>query len=195
MERQKLKAEKRTITGRKVKKLRREGILPGNVFGNKVKSLSLQVPTKEFQKLYSQVGESGLIDLAVDGEVKPVLVHNVHFHPVSSDPLHVDFHQVSLTEKTTAMIQIELIGESPAVESKIGILIQPLSEVEVEALPTDLPDHLEANVSTLTEIGQAITVADLKFDKAKVEIKADPEEVVAKIDALAEEVELPPVPA
>lgn len=193
MNRPKLEAIKREITGRKVKKLRREGLLPANVYGKTTKSLALELPIKDFQKIYDQVGESGLVDLTVDGEVKPVLIHNVQVDPVMDTPLHADFHQVSLTEKTTAMISIELVGESPAVTQKIGILIQPVSEVEVEALPQDLPDHLEVNVSGLSEVGSSLTVADIPVDKTKVEIKTNPEEVVVKIDQLAVE-EVAPAP-
>ncbi len=191
-----LKAEKRQTTGRKVKKLRREGLLPANLYGKGVKSMALQVPLKEFQKIYEEVGESGLIDLLFDKESRPILIHGVQLHPVTDEPLHADFHQVSLTEKTTATVPIELIGEAPAVAQKIGILIQPMSEVEVEALPQDLPEHLEVNISGLAQIDDAVTVADISVDKTKVEIKANLEETVAKIDALAKEEEVvPPPPA
>ncbi|MDP3954921.1 MAG: 50S ribosomal protein L25 [bacterium] len=192
MERPKLQAKKRTVTGREVKKLRRGGILPANVYGKTVKSVALELPVKDFQKIYEQVGESGLVDLAIDGEIKPVLIHNVQLDPVMDTPLHADFHQVSLTEKTTAMISIELVGESPAVTQKMGILIQPLSEVEVEALPQDLPDHLMVNVSKLAVVGDSVTVGDIVVDK-KVEILTNSEELVAKIDQLAAE-EVAPVP-
>lgn len=194
MERPKLQAQKRTITGRKVKKLRREGILPANLYGKNVKSCTLEIPLRDFQKIYADVGETGLVDLKTNGETRPVLIHNVQLHPVTDEPLHVDFHQVSLTEKTTATVPIELVGESPAVEQKMGILIQPVSEVEVEALPQDLPEHLTINVSNLAQIGDAVTVADLVVDKKKVEIKASSEEVVAKIDALVKEEEIAPPP-
>lgn len=193
MARPKLEAEKRTIAGRKVKKLRREGILPTNLYGDKISSMALQLPIKEFQRVYDQVGESGLVDLKADGQVYPVLIHNVQLHPLTELPLHADFHKVSLTEKTTAMVAIEMEGESPAVEQKLGILIQPLSEVEVEALPQDLPERLTVDISKLEQVGDAVTVADIKTDP-KVEIKANKEEVVAKIDELAEE-EVAPAPA
>lgn len=196
MARPKLKAEKREISGRKVKKLRREGILPANLYGKKVKSLALQFPLKEFQKVYDEVGESGLVDLQIDSETRPVLIHNVQLHSVSDEPLHADLHQVSLTEKTTATIPVELLGEAPAVEQRLGILIQPIAELEVEALPADLPEHLEINISNLAQVDDAVTVADILIDKAKVEIKAESSEVVAKIAPLVKEEEVaPPAPA
>lgn len=192
MEKIKLEAKKRKVLGRKVKKLRREGILPANLYGKKIKSQALGVLVKDFLKVYQEAGETGLVDLKIDGETKPVLIHNVQFHPVTDQPIHIDFHQVSLTEKTTATIPIELVGESPAAEKKIGILIQPLSELEVEALPGDFPEHLVVNISSLKEVDDALTVGDIEVDKKKVKILANEKEIVAKIEPLAEEVVAPP---
>lgn len=191
----KLETQKRKIFGRKVKKLRKEGILPANLYGKHLKSQAIDVPLKDFKKVYTEAGETGLIDLEIDGEAHPVLIHNVQLHPVTGDPLHIDFRQVSLTEKTTAMVPIELVGESPAVEQQIGVLMQTLSEIEVEALPQDLPDRLMVDVSGLTEIDDAVTIGDIKVDSQKITLKADPEEIVAKIGPLAKEEEVAPPPA
>lgn len=192
----KLIAQPRKILGRKVKKLRREGVLPANLYGKKIKSQALEMNSIDFFKIYKEVGETGLVDLTIGSQVHPVLIHNLQTHSVTSEPLHVDFRQVSLTEKTTATVPIEIRGEAPAVEQKLGILIQPLIEVEVEALPADLPDELVVDVSQLAEVNQVITVADLVYDKKKVEVKAEPTQVVAKINPLEkEEVVAPPPPA
>ena len=156
-----LTAKSRKTLGRKVKKLRREGLLPANLYGKKIKSLALELPAAEFLKVYKQEGETGLIDLKINSQTHPVLVHNLQIHPVTDEPLHVDFRQVSLTEKTTADVPIEIRGDAPAVEQKKGILIQPLNEIEVEALPADLPDQILVDVSKLDEVGQSISVADL----------------------------------
>ena len=182
-----LTAKSRKTLGRKVKKLRREGLLPANLYGKKIKSLALELPAAEFLKIYEQEGETGLIDLKINSQTHPVLVHNLQIHPVTDEPLHVDFRQVSLTEKTTADVPIEIRGDAPAVEQKKGILIQPLNEVEVEALPADLPDQVVVDVSKLEEVGQSISVADLVYDKNKVKILADPSETVVKINPLEEE--------
>jgi len=189
-----LKVEKRKVLGRKVKRLRREGILPANIYGKNVKSLAVQVSLKDFLPVYKKVGETGIVELKLTGEdkVRPTLIHNVQFDPVSSQPLHVDFHQVSLTEKITATIPIQLVGESPAIEQKIGVLIQPLSEVEVEALPTDLPDQFTVDISGLKEVDQAITVGDLK-PPAGVKILASEKEILVKINPPAKEEVAPPV--
>lgn len=189
-----LEAKKRIVLGHKVKKLRKEGSLPANLYGKNIESQALEVAIKDFQGMFAKVGETGLIDLKFGEETRPVLIHNVQRHPLTNEPLHVDFHQVSLKEKTTATVRVEFVGEAPAVREKIGILIQPLSEVEIEALPQDLPEHLEVIISSLSQVGNTVTVGDIKVDKEKVTIKTSPEEVVAKIDALAKAEEVAPSP-
>ena len=192
MARPKIVAEKRKILGRKVKKLRREGILPANLFGKKIKSQALQVSQKELLEVFEKMGETGLIDLAVDKQkARPVLISSLQVDPVTGSSLHVDFHQVDLEEKTVVAVPIELIGTSPVIEKDEGVLVQPLLEVEVEALPQQLPDHLEADVSVLTKLNDAVRVSDLKVGK-EVEIKAEKNEIVVKVGALREE-EVAPV--
>lgn len=182
MNRSKLTVEKRDILGKTVKKLRREGILPANIYGKDIKSLAVQLPQKEFEKVFKDVGETGLVDVAVNGQVKPSLIHNVQYDYLRN-PLHADFFQVNLKEKVKTMVPIEIIGEAKAVVDKIGLLLQPISEVEVEALPEDLPEHIEVNVETLAAIDEQITVADIKPPKG-VSILTDPDQVVVKIGEL-----------
>jgi len=192
MARPKVVVQKRKILGRKVKQLRREGILPANLFGKKIKSQTLQVNQKDFLKVFDKAGETGLVDLVIDKQkVRPVLISNVQVDPVTDDPLHVNFHQVNLKEKTVAAVEISLVGKSPAVEKEEGVLVQTLSEVEVEALPANLPDHLEIDVSLLKAVNDAVRVKDLKVGKG-VEIKAEANEIVAKISALTKEEEVVP---
>jgi large subunit ribosomal protein L25 len=195
-EKPKLPAEKRQLAGRQVKKLRREGILPANIYGKKVKSCAVQLDLKTFLPVYQEVGETGIVNLALKGEtkVRPVLIHNLQLDPVTDQPLHADFYQVDLKQKVTADIPIEVAGESPAVKEKAGILIQPLTEVEVEALPTDLPDQLEVNISNLKKVDDAVTVGDLKVPKG-VKVLTAPKQILAKIEPLAEEEEEAPPPA
>lgn len=177
-----LKAEKRTVTGRKVKNLRREGLLPGNIYGKSEASQALQLNVKDFEKAYKQAGETGLVELSVAGDVKHVLISNIHVNPVTDEFLHVDFRQVSLKEKVLANVPVEIVGEAQAEKDGIGTLVVQLNEVEVEALPLDLPESFNVDVSGLVEVDQAIFVKDLKYDKQKVEIKADLEAIVAKIE-------------
>lgn len=187
----KLKATKRKTLGRKIKKLRAEGFLPANVYGKKVKSQALTVELKEFLNVFKTVGETGVVYLTVDKETKPrpVLVHNLQVDPVSDLPLHADFHQVDLTEKVHVPIPVELKGEAPAV-IKGGVLVQIMDEIEVEALPTDLPESFVVDVSVIEEVGQGIMVKDLKVDKKKVKVLVENEEaLLVKVEAPKEEKE------
>lgn len=173
MERNKLKAHKRTVFGRKVKSLRKQGNIPGNIYGRKIKSSAVYVDKAEFNKIHAKAGESTLIDLDVNGTVHPVLIHNIQTHPVDNSTLHADFYQVDLKEKVTTKVPFVFIGEAGAVKDKIGVLLTLLNEVEVEALPTDLPDKIEVDLTKLAVIGDNITIADLKAsDKVKILVES-----------------------
>ena len=184
--RETLKAFKRTVLGKKVKALRKEGLLPANMFGKGIKSLSVQLPLKDFQQVFNKVHETGLVDLEVEGENHPILIQNVQIHPITHLPLHADFFKVNLKEKVKAMIPLVSIGEPKAVTDKIGVLLQTLSEVEVEALPADLPEHIEVNVEGLKNLDESISVGDLKVP-AGVEILAESHELVFRIGELVSE--------
>lgn len=191
-----LKADKRSLEGRKVKKLRKEGILPGNVYGKKTKSQSVQVNLKDFEKTYKEIGETGLLSLQIGNDERPVLIHNLQLNPVTDEPVHVDFLQVDLKEKVEADIPVELIGESPAEKQALGTVVQYVNEIKVEALPTDLPEKFEVNVESLTDVDQSVFVKDLKYDSGKIEIKGDLEAIVAKVEPpQKEEVAPTPMPA
>ncbi len=182
MKRFKLAAEPRKITGKKVKKLRREGILPANVYGKDIKSQSLQLPLSEFQKVFEEAGETGVVDLQVGEQTIPVLIHNLHTD-YRNTPLHADFFKVNLKEKVKTMVPIEVVGEPKAVTDKIGLLMEITSEVEVEALPTELPEKIEVNVGNLANIDDQITVEQLTKPEG-VEILTDPNLIVVKIGEL-----------
>lgn len=187
-----LTAEKREIFGRKIKKLRRGGLLPANIYGRNIKSLAVQVKTDDFQKVFDEVGETGLVELKVNGEVHPVLIHNLQTDPVTDLPLHADFLEVNLKEKVVATVPVELIGEAPA-EKEGGVVVQQMHEVEVEALPTDLPEKIEVDISGLANIDDAVKVGELKVDRSKVEIKEDdPERIVVSITPPTKEEEVAP---
>ena len=190
-----LKAEVRKISGRKVKNLRKDGILPGNISGKKIKSEAVQVVFKDFDKVYKEAGETGLVTLEIGKEEKPVLIHNLQVNPVSDVPVHVDFLQVDLKEKVEADVPVELIGESPAEKQALGTVVQYINEIKVEALPMDLPEKFEVDTTELSEVDQAIYVKDLKVDRAKVDIKTGPDEIVVKVEPpQKEEVVAPPTP-
>lgn len=172
-----LKFTKRELFGRKVSRLRKEGLIPANIFGKKIDSEAISIDSREFLSVFKKAGETQIIDL--DG--KPVLVSNLQKDPISDAVIHVDFRQVDLTEKITAMVPVEIEGESPAEKQNLGTVVQQISEIEVEALPADLPEKIVVDSSILAEVDQAIYVKDLKVDK-KVEIKTDMESIVVKVE-------------
>ena len=182
-----LEAKKRDILGKKVKKLRQEGLLPVTVYGKGIKSESLTVPTKEFLQVYGKAGETGLVELKFEGKDLPTLISNVQIHALSRLPLHVEFRAVNLKEKIRANVPVELVGESPAVQNTVGVLLQTINEIEVEALPTDLPEKIEVDVAGLAEIDQQVTVGQLKIPSG-VEVLTSAEDVVVKVaPAVSEE--------
>ncbi len=184
MEQTPLTAQLRTVLGRKVKTLRKQGILPAHVFGHKIETIHIQVQKKEFEKVFAKTGETGIISLEIDKEKRPVLVKNIQVHPVTDEPIHIDFYQVNLSEKVTVNVPLEIMGEAPAEQKKVGLLLTPVSELEVEALPADIPENIQVDVSKLENIGDEIRVKDLPIDKTKVEVKTDEELVVVSIGEL-----------
>ncbi len=179
-----LKGKKRTEVGRKVKNLRKQGLLPANLYGNKIKSQAVEVLLKDFQYVYSKAGESKIVNLSfAQGEPHPILIHNVQIDYRSRLPLHADFYQVNLKEKVKTKVPVVLQGESPAVIQKIGLLLQTLNEVEVEALPADLPEKLIVDISALTALDQEVKVADLKLLPG-VTLLSDSKLVIVKVSEL-----------
>lgn len=188
-----LKAENRTVLGKKVKKLRREGLLPANVYGKGLASKALQVKLADFLTIYKEVGETGLVDLQIDGKAKPVLIKNLQMNFQTRTPLHTDFYQVNLKEKIKAMVPVHLTGEAKAVAEKVGMLLQTMSEIEVEALPDKLPEHIEVNIENLSAVDDHITVADVVAPE-EVIIATDPNQTIVRITEFAK-VEEPEVEA
>lgn len=181
-----LEAKIRNISGKKVKSLRKQGILPAGVFGHNVKSVSLSVVAKDFNKVYKQAGETGLVELKYGNVSQHTLIADVQIHPLTRELLHIQFHAVNLSEKIKANVPLELIGDSPAVANNIGLLLQTLNEVEVEALPTDLPEKIEVEVMALSEVNQQVLVSQLTAPKG-VEILTGAEEVAVKVVPLISE--------
>jgi large subunit ribosomal protein L25 len=183
--RPKLNVSSREILGKKVKKLRQEGLTPAHIYGKDIKPINISVDSKAFSTIFRDVGETGLIDL-VFGQQKPrpVLVDALQLHPVSGEPLHIDFHQVALTEKVKAEVPIEIVGEAPAVAEKKGVLLTILDTLEVEALPPDLPEALKVDVSRLSEVNETLKVSDLVINEKKIEVLAGPDEILVKIGPL-----------
>lgn len=192
-----LNAQRREISGSKVKTLRKQGKLPGVIFSKRT-STTGKNPTnivgdaKEFGKIYKEAGESTLITLKLPNEEdRPVLVSEVQVDPITLEPIHVSFYRVDLSQKIKAHIPIEITGEENClpVKNGEGIIITIIDEVEVECLPGDLPSEFQVDVSALQNVEDTLTVAQtIKVDPSKVELLVDPEAIIVKID-FAEQLE------
>jgi large subunit ribosomal protein L25 len=160
-----LAVTERTVLGKKVNALRREGLIPAELYGHGVPNVHLSVSAKEFAKTYAAAGENTVITLAVGKEKIPVIVNHVERHYLSGKPASIDFYQVRMDEKITARIPIEFIGDSIAVKEKGAIINKSMVEIEVEALPNDLPRQLAADLSLLDDIDKTIYVRDIAVPK------------------------------
>lgn len=183
-----LKAQKRDIFGKKLHKQREAGLLPVVVYGAGEKAISLFVDTKEFLKIWKQAGESSIVSLHTPNAKKEVLIQEVSLHPVSDKPLHADLYMVKADQAIRVSIPIKFEGVSPAAKTFGGVLVKVLHEVEVEALPANLPHEFTVDVSKIVNLEDVITVKDIKTG-AGVEIMALPDDVVALVSVGKEEVE------
>lgn len=191
-----LTAKIRKELGKKVKNLREKGILPGVLYGPKIKSFSLEIDLKEFEKVYQQAGESSLITLSIakgKDEAKAsspsdkigqkeflVLIHAVEIDALSQKPIHVDFYQPKLDEEITAEIPLVFEGESQAVKDLEGTLVRNIHEIEIRALPQNLPHEIRVNIEKLKTFEDNILIKDLVLPK-EVKTLKEAEEIVALV--------------
>jgi large subunit ribosomal protein L25 len=176
-----LNVSPRPVLGKKVKRLRREGIIPANVYGHALDSVAIQVPRDELVRVIRTAGRNEIIYLRLDGEEpRPTFVRQVQRNPVTDAILHVDFYQISLLEKVRMEVPLALVGTAPAEQTYGGTLLHSLDSITVEGLPTDIPSAIEVDVSGLAEIDAAIHVGELSV-AGEVTVLTDPEVVVAKI--------------
>jgi large subunit ribosomal protein L25 len=186
-----LTAEKRTVTGKQVRQLRREGWVPAVMYGHGFEPVPLQFEERSLAHILSKVGGSQLIGINVKGDKQPemALVRDVQRDPIRGNFLHVDFYRVRMTERLTAEVPLVVVGESPVIEAREGILLQGISAIEVECLPGDLVDAIEVDLSDLVEIDQGIYVRDLAVP-AGIDVLTDVDEMIVRIVPLeAEEIE------
>ncbi|MEK6721722.1 MAG: 50S ribosomal protein L25 [Chloroflexota bacterium] len=171
----------RDVTGKAVARLRRDGRLPGVVYGHGEPSTSVSVDTHEFEQLRRHAGPNTLIDLSIDGKkAKPVLVHGVQVHPVNRRPLHVDLYLVRMTEELTVEVPLVAIGESEAVNLLSGMLLLVTEHVRVRALPDHLPQSIEFSIASLVDFEAQIHLRDLDIP-SDVTLLTDLDEIVAKV--------------
>jgi len=183
MEQIELKAEPRKAIGKHVKQIRAQGYVPGVLYGSQIEALPIQIESRALNRVLNKAGGNTLIALQV-GNKKPVLTlaREIQRDSIRHNILHVDFLQVVMTEKITAQVPVVLTGEAPAVKERGGILVHGLDTVEVQCLPGELPASIEADLSSLTDYNDTVTVADLQVPPS-VTILSEPESVVARIEA------------
>ena len=191
-------AQSRTALGKLNKKLRTTGVIPAVLYGSsytkstkdRPASIPLQVSLKVFEKVFKAAGESTLVNLVIEGQGQhKVLIHDVAKHYMKNEPIHVDFYEVDLTRKIHAKIPLEFIGVSPAVKELGAILVKSLNEVEVEALPSDLPHNIELNLESLKTVEDHIRVSDIKLSD-KVKILTHAEDIIVSVQPPRTEEEL-----
>lgn len=180
----KLALEVREIHGKKVAKLRADGIIPGVVYGQGFEPISVQADAKAMHKVYAMAGKHHPVHITIDGKDKIAMIKDADQEPVKRALRHVSFHAVKQNEKVTAEIPITLLGEGESAAERAGLVVlQTLEQVEVRAIPGDLPDQLEASILELTEAGDHVTIADLKLPSGVefADAEQDVEQVIASV--------------
>lgn len=177
-----LEAAPREVTGKKVKGLRKQGLIPAHLYGRETDSLALQAASSEIAHLIKTAGRNAIIDLKIDGEgeARPVVLRGVQQHPITDELLHVDFFQISLTETLQADVPVHIVGEAPAVTVYGGVLLQNLDTISIEALPTNIPPQIDVDISILQELDTAIFIRDLTLPP-DVTVLDVPDQLVVKV--------------
>ncbi|MCU0474602.1 MAG: 50S ribosomal protein L25 [Anaerolineae bacterium] len=175
-----LEAQPRTVTGKKVGQLRRNGLVPMTVYGPKTQPVNLQVAYRPLEILLSKAGGTNLIDINADGKTYTVLVREVQRDVITRKMIHIDLFALDLTAKLKTDIPVRYVGESPAVQAKQGVLITGPSSLHVELLPSALMEYIEIDIASLKTVGAAIFVGDLKLGEG-IAILNDPEELLARV--------------
>jgi large subunit ribosomal protein L25 len=195
MKRHELEVSKRDITGKKVRFLRRQGIVPAHIYGHGIESTSINVDTRSLKHLLAHAGKTDLISLKVDSSKDPVrvLMREIQRNPLTDEPLHVDFYQVSMTEKIKTEVPLVFIGEAPVLKKvKNSSIFHLIDSLYIEALPDDLPHRLEVDVSHLEELDHSIHVKDIPLGPG-ITLLSDPEQMAVKVAEARKEEEVPAV--
>ena len=188
MEKVIIKAEKRTITGKKVKNIRLAGKVPAVIYGDKLKSLPISLDKRDTTNTLNKVSGSSILTIDIEGEEHAALVREIQQDYIKGELLHVDFQAVSLKEKLRTNVSVSLVGEAPVLEEYSALIVAGLDQIEVECFPQDLPEVIEVDVSILEELGAAIYLKDIPTIE-NVEFLSDPEDLIAVASAIKEEVE------
>ncbi len=181
-----LTVEQRNIFGKKLKPSREEGKLPAVLYGAKVKSKPLFVVLKDFTKAWKEAGESTIIELKEGEEGVNALIQDVAIDPIKNEPVHVDFLAVQMDKLITASVPLVFEGIAPAVKEAGGVLVKVMHELEVEALPKDLPHELKINIEKLAAIEDKITLGGIELPEG-VKLMGNPDETVILVESPREE--------
>ncbi|MBI1833444.1 MAG: 50S ribosomal protein L25 [Candidatus Andersenbacteria bacterium] len=172
---------KGTVREKTATAVRRDGLVPAVLYGHKVTSQSIQIDARQFAKVYEQTGYTSLITLELgDGQEHMVILRDIQRHPLRNDVVHADFYQVRMDEKIKANVPLVVTGESSAIKDLGGVLVRPMDEVEVEALPQDLPQNISVDISVLDTFEKIFHVKDLVVPTG-VTILAEADEVIALV--------------
>ena len=190
MKRLELEVLKREVKGKKVRFLRRGGLVPCNIYGHGIESQPVQVEARKLGQIIARAGGTDLIALKIGGTDTPgmVLIRDVQRNPMTGDPIHVDFYQVNMAEKLKADVPLVFTGAAPALKLKNVSLLHAMTALQVEALPDDLPHNIEVDISGLALPEQSIHVKDLKVS-SKITILADPDQMLIKVAEVRKAVE------
>ena len=182
MEKYVIEAKTREVIGKKVKALRREGLLPAVIYGSDIKPIPLTLSTKDVMQTLSKIGANTLVTIKLGKKEHLALVRDIQREVIMRDLLHIDFQAVSLEENITSTVPVMTVGEAPAVMELNALLVVSLEELEIEAKAKDLPDTISVDISELVDIGDNIRVKDLVIP-GDVTILEDPEETVIVVAA------------
>ncbi len=181
--------ENRTITGKKVKSLRREGITPANIYGHGIESHSIQAETATLKKTIAHAGGTQLITLKNPAEEdRQVLIKRAQKDPLTGELLHVDFHQVSLKDKVKVAVPLIFKGETRASRRNDLVVLENLNSIEVECLPTEIPENITIDISELAEAGDRLLVSDLILDE-EITVLTNPDDMLISVSQARAEVE------
>lgn len=175
-----IEAQTRIVMGKKVKTLRQKGLIPATVYGKDFTPVSVQIDDRTFNLMYRKAGKTSLIDLMIDGALASVFVQEVQRHPLSRNIIHIDFKVVDLKVAIHVEVPVTAIGESPLVARGDALINHALNSVMVEALPANLPQHIDVDISSLDAMDKSIQVRDIPIT-GDFKILTDPETVLLSL--------------
>jgi large subunit ribosomal protein L25 len=182
-----LEVNKRSKTDN-VEHMRNNGMVPGVVYGAFIENTSISCPQSVFEKLYKEVGHTSPVELSLEGKNIQVLIHEVQFHPVKGFPMHIDFLTVDKDTKAEVAVPLEFIGVAPAQKGGLGNIVKVLHEIEIKALPKDIPQQIDVDLSKLENLDSQIVAGDLLLPNG-VELVTKKDEIIASVATMKEEKE------